>query len=533
MIGTKIGQYRVLQLLGEGGMGRVLLAEHAVLKTRHAIKMLHDQLSSNDVVVQRFLNEARAASAIGHRNVVEITHVDQVEGNGPWYLVMKFLEGQTLAGFLADRRPPLPQRLIVHIIGEALNGLHAAHTHSIIHRDLKPDNLYLTTARDDPYRTLLLDFGVAQLGRDTRRITTTGTVIGTPQYMAPEQHRGAAIDHRTDLWAMGAIVYEMTTGRMPYQADGVPPDSLTAAEIFHQTMTRPLVDPRWYNPTLTEGFATAISRSLALDPANRPPSAAWLAVALAEATPGDIGAPSGLELLRIYADELLTAVSRAPAPHSSGLQAGLAMPAPPSPHTISPGSAAQMSTLGATASQSSALAPPAPQRSLRPLGIGAIAIVVTAGVLLALRNSSSTAPAIDEPGSAAPAASVALQPPPPDAYVSVDAPNDATRAVVLFDASPDAQLLATPQIATRPFDAGTSAAEHVVQRNTQTANGTLDVFVLPWAEVWVDGKSIGQTPAHTRLPVGPHRVRLKNDVNDKTITVTITASKATTIDETW
>src|SRR5256885_1167784 len=100
MTGTKIGQYRVLQLLGEGGMGRVLLCEHAKIGTRHAIKMLHDQLSKNEVVVQRFLNEARAASAIGHRNVVEITHADQVDGVGQWYLVMKYLEGQTLSAFL-------------------------------------------------------------------------------------------------------------------------------------------------------------------------------------------------------------------------------------------------------------------------------------------------------------------------------------------------------------------------------------------------------------------------------------------------
>jgi serine/threonine-protein kinase len=160
MIGTKIGQYRVLQLLGEGGMGRVLLAEHVLMKTRHAIKMLHAQLSQNDMIVQRFINEARAAGAIGHRNVIEITHVDQVEGGGPWYLVMKYLEGQTLTGFLASRNAPIDQRLIVHIIGEALNGLQAAHDRQIIHRDLKPDNLYLTAVKGDPHRTIILDFGV-------------------------------------------------------------------------------------------------------------------------------------------------------------------------------------------------------------------------------------------------------------------------------------------------------------------------------------------------------------------------------------
>ncbi|MEO7730633.1 MAG: protein kinase, partial [Kofleriaceae bacterium] len=154
MIGSRIGQYRVLALLGEGGMGKVLLVEHAVIGTRHALKMLHDEMSNNQMIVQRFLNEARAAGAIGHRNVVEISHVDQVEGGGPWYLVMKYLEGQTLSAFLSRRAATVDQRLIVHVIGEALNGLQAAHDRRIIHRDLKPDNLFLTAVKGDPYRTV-------------------------------------------------------------------------------------------------------------------------------------------------------------------------------------------------------------------------------------------------------------------------------------------------------------------------------------------------------------------------------------------
>jgi serine/threonine-protein kinase len=157
---------------------------------------------------------------------------------------MKYLEGQTLTGFLASRNAPIEQRLIVHIIGEALNGLQAAHDRRIIHRDLKPDNLYLTAVKGDPYRTIILDFGVAQLGHDAGLVTRTGSVIGTPQYMAPEQHRGAATADRVDIWAVGAIVYEMATGRLPYQDDSAERSFLTGPEIFHRMMTRPIVDPR-------------------------------------------------------------------------------------------------------------------------------------------------------------------------------------------------------------------------------------------------------------------------------------------------
>ncbi|MBC7974887.1 MAG: serine/threonine protein kinase, partial [Myxococcales bacterium] len=370
MIGTRIGQYRVLASLGEGGMGKVLLVEHAVIGTRFALKMLHDELSNNDMIVQRFLNEARAASAIGHRNVVEISNVDQVEGGGPWYLVMKYLEGQTLSAFLASGAGPLDQRLIVHVIGEALNGLQAAHDRQIVHRDLKPDNFYLTSVKGDPYRTVLLDFGVAQLGHDARLVTKTGAVIGTPQYMAPEQHRGAQIDHRADLWAIGAIVYEMATGRFPYQDDGPGQVFLTGPEIFHRMMSRPASDPRKHNPALTTAFAKAILRALEVDPNRRPGTARELAVMLAEATPGGRGVPSGLDVLKQYADELVPGATPTPPMRVSPSGPATAPMGPDSSRRRDPQAAVEvmalgstMSTLGASASQVNPAARPV--RNLR------------------------------------------------------------------------------------------------------------------------------------------------------------------------
>ncbi|HEU4732247.1 MAG TPA: protein kinase [Kofleriaceae bacterium] len=549
----------MLQILGEGGMGRVLLAEHVVMRTRHAIKVLHDELSRNELIVQRFLNEARSAGAIGHRNVVEITHVDQMEGGGAWYLVMKYLEGRTLTSFLASAGSRIEQRLIVHVLGEALNGLQAAHDRRIIHRDLKPDNLYVTSVKEDPYRTILLDFGVAQLGHDARVVTRTGAMIGTPQYMAPEQHRGAPIDLRADLWAMGAIAYEMITGRLPYQNDDAERNVLTGPEIFHRMMTRPVVDPRQYNPAITEAFARATLTALAIDPAARPESARALALMFAEATPGGTGAPSGIDILRKYADELLEreAIPRATSAAVEGDRSAWIAAAP-----------ARLSTLGAVASQSfPAVSPARPRRrgTLLALVVGFAAAAGIGGILL-LRHGSPASTVPSQPASTLPG-NAASAPTPAHADTDTAArtpgaePAGATRAAVGAPAAdagvPDASRMAvsSPEAGTTtsrrggspPAVGATSAQQPTASprgaavrsgapgaaRTEPVATGKLDVVVLPWAEVWVDGKPLGQTPVTAKVPVGTHRVRLKNDVKEKTVTVTVTSSRTAVIDESW
>jgi serine/threonine protein kinase len=594
MIGTRIGQYRVLQVLGEGGMGRVLLAEHAVMRTRHAIKVLHDELSRNEMIVQRFLNEARSAGAIGHRNVVEVTHVDQIEGGGPWYLVMKYLEGQTLTSLLARSTAPPPapltasrtappatsidQRLIVHVLGEALNGLQAAHDRRIIHRDLKPDNLYITSVKDDPYRAIILDFGVAQLGHDARVVTRTGAMIGTPQYMAPEQHRGAPIDHRADIWAMGAVAYEMITGRLPYQNDSAERNVLTGPEIFHRMMTRPIVDPRHHNPAITEAFAQATLRALAFDPTGRPDTARDLALMLADATPASSGAPSGIDILTKYADELL-----------EGDAVRRAAPPIPEPGRQPPGAgpAARPSTLGAIASQSFPAVSPAPpyrrRRRLVAIALGFVAATAV-GVVLLSRHGGIATTTPRTPGSAAtPKDDTALVRTPvhDDGHTAAtmtgakvaDAARATASVMIAGDAKvtdaphlavslPDAGVTDAPQLTVSPRDAGVTDAPQLTvlppdagvtgaPRSTVTPNeasvrgavsgaraepvatGKLNVVVLPWAEVWVDGKPLGQTPVTMRVSVGSHRVRLKNDSKEKTLTVTVTSARTAVIDESW
>src|SRR5689334_15865574 len=242
MIGTQVGQYVIQRLLGAGGMGRVYLAEHAVLKTPRAVKVLLPEWTRSKLIVQRFVNEARAAAAIRHRNIIEVHDVGQLP-SGQWFILLDYVEGQTLAQFIGTHGGPIAPELIVHIASEIANGLQAAHDRGIIHRDLKPDNIYLGARDGDQYRATILDFGVARLGAERAGLVTrTGTIIGTPAFMAPEQLRGQQAGPAADLYALGVIVYQMTTGgRLPYQ-DAGPTHAyyaLTPVELYHRQMSRP------------------------------------------------------------------------------------------------------------------------------------------------------------------------------------------------------------------------------------------------------------------------------------------------------
>ena len=307
MIGTQVGQLVIQRLLGEGGMGTVYLAEHAVLKTPRAVKVLLPQWTKSKIIVQRFVNEARAAAAIRHRNIIEVHDVGQLP-DGQWFILLDYIEGQTLAQYLRSQGGPIAPHRIVHIASEIANGLQAAHRHRIVHRDLKPDNIYLGVRDGDEYRATILDFGVAQLGAERAGLVTrTGTVIGTPAFMAPEQLRGEKVGPAADIYALGVIVYQMTTGgRLPYQDEAATAYyDLTPAEIYHRQMSRPPIDPRRHAPGLSQAWVHALGAALEIDPARRPTTAGAFARLLAEAVPGDERRPSGIEIVQTYARELL------------------------------------------------------------------------------------------------------------------------------------------------------------------------------------------------------------------------------------
>jgi serine/threonine-protein kinase len=225
LIGQTVGNYRVTSLLGEGGMGVVYQAEHPVIGRKVAIKVLHIALAKDPEVVARFFNEARAIHTVGHPNIVEILDFGQTPDGQP-YFTMEFLGGEALNERIA--RGPLSPAEAADVADQICDALAAAHRKGVIHRDLKPHNVQVVGSSHGRLQIKLLDFGVAKilnagLGDGSQSVKTrTGSLMGTPLYMSPEQCRGSGtIDHRTDIYSLGVMVYEMLAGRPPFVADGV------------------------------------------------------------------------------------------------------------------------------------------------------------------------------------------------------------------------------------------------------------------------------------------------------------------------
>ena len=222
MLGTSVGTYRITGSIGQGGMGVVYLAEHALLGRQAAVKVLLPELSQNQEIVTRFFNEARAATAIRHPGIVEIYDFGW-NPDGSAYIVMEFLQGESLAARITRGRVGVAGGLA--IVRQVAGALAAAHAKGIVHRDLKPDNVFLVADPEVPggERIKLLDFGIAKLAGDQPggQKTRTGAVIGTPTYMAPEQCRGVAIDHRADLYSLGCMLFELISGRPPHVGEGL------------------------------------------------------------------------------------------------------------------------------------------------------------------------------------------------------------------------------------------------------------------------------------------------------------------------
>jgi serine/threonine protein kinase len=221
-IGSEVdGRYRISELIGEGGMGKVYLAEHVEIGKRVALKVLHPSYSRMPDLVERFRREARAASKIGHPNIVDVTDSGST-ADGSVYFVMEYLEGVEL-GSVIEREGALDIARALRITGQICRALSAAHREGIIHRDLKPENIFLITRGGEADVVKVLDFGIAKTteaeAARERRLTSPGMAMGTPEYMAPEQAAGRPADARTDIYSLGAIMYEMTTGLPPYQGD--------------------------------------------------------------------------------------------------------------------------------------------------------------------------------------------------------------------------------------------------------------------------------------------------------------------------
>jgi len=380
MLGEQVGQYQITGRLGEGGMGAVYLAQHTLIGRQAAIKVLKAEFSHNPEVVDRFFNEARAASAIRHPGIVEIYdfgyHTDESA-----YLVMENLEGESLEARMRRLRR-LPVDHAVNLIRQVASGLAAAHDKEIVHRDLKPDNIFVVPDPDIPggERTKILDFGIAKLatqGGPGSYKTSTGTVMGTPAYMAPEQCKGAGhVDRRADLYALGCILFEMLCGQPPFVAEG-------GGEVMAQHIYASPPSPLGFDPSIPGEVDGFILRLLAKEADHRYQNAREVLAAIDE-------------------------ITRSPSFIRPGTGAG-GSPAQTQPATL--GVAATTPTPRTTLGAAAGSLPPRTQRRSRAAVLAPIlaaGVVATAGVIFALtRNGAAPGAGGDENVSGAVAEEVA------------------------------------------------------------------------------------------------------------------------------
>ena len=284
LVGTTVGgRYKVTSLLGEGGMGAVYLVEHMLMRKRMALKVLNAELSKNREMVARFEREAMAAAHLEHPNVVAATDLGFTD-EGALFLVLEFIDGKSLREVL--NFGPISSARVIHIARQISSALQRAHSVGIVHRDLKPENVMIMNRDGDPDFVKVLDFGLAKIrlealvddiSQRSETLTKYGTIFGTPAYMAPEQAAGGEVDGRTDLYALGAVMYELLTGWVPFDADD-------PSVILRQQILAPVPPMSQKAPSVKVPAAldAMVMKLLEKNPDNRYKDARHLLDALAE-----------------------------------------------------------------------------------------------------------------------------------------------------------------------------------------------------------------------------------------------------------
>ncbi len=528
IIGQTVGNYLVTQKVGEGGMGSVYLAEHPTIGKKVALKVLHAEFSQNAEVADRFFTEAKAVNAIGHPNIVDIVDYGVIQ-SGPGgrdrlvYFIMEYLNGTTLAQSVRTQAPLAPERALT-IALQVADALAASHKMGIVHRDLKPDNIILINRGREQDFVKLLDFGIAKLtGSDglSSHKTRTGLVLGTPAYMSPEQCEGrASVDHRTDIYALGVVLYEMLVGRVPFIGEGY-------GEILVQHLTQQPIPPSQYR-MMSPHIEAVVLKALEKRPDMRYPTMDEFMRAMADPV-GFVESHGGLA--GFAAKQLMPSSAPLPplrlTPPPLTPVPGLMSPVPGTLTAPSP------TTLGAAVGQTGYH----PPRSKAPFIVAGVVTLIAAAAavfFVAKGKSGEDKPVVaagsDGSDDVVKMAGSDTTPPPPDkgSAALVTPPDNGSAAVVTppEDKGSAAVVVPPPEdkgsaaVVTPPENKGSAAVVVTPPENKGSASvpdktivktSTVKVTSNPsGAEILVDGKATGKkTPAELLLPRKGVRITLR------------------------
>src|ERR671936_419809 len=293
------GRYKILRKLGAGGMANVYLAEDQELGRRVAIKILNERHANDDQFVERFRREAQNAAALAHPNIVSI--YDRGEAEGTYYIAMEYLEGRSVKELILSRGPA-PPRVAIDYARQILGALRFAHRNGIVHRDIKPHNVLV----DGEGRVKVTDFGIARAGAS--QMTEAGSIVGTAQYLSPEQAKGTPVDQRSDIYSLGIVLYELLTGEVPFKGD-------TPVEIAMRHLSTVPEPPSAKRPEVPHDLDLVVMRALAKDPGDRYTSAEEMDADLERVARGlsvsAVTADAATQIMRAPATAA-TVVSRAP-----------------------------------------------------------------------------------------------------------------------------------------------------------------------------------------------------------------------------
>lgn len=490
---AQLGRYELLGELGRGGMAELYLARRrgaAGFEKLVAIKRILPHLAQDPHFVQLFQQEAKIASRLSHPNICPVDELDETDGE--LFLVMEYLEGLSWAELSAAVPASAGEslRLVGGVLSQACEGLHHAHTLHVIHRDVSPQNLFVTTNGV----CKVLDFGVAKLTSDDAARTRSGVLKGKLPYMSPEQIEGATLDPRSDVWAMGVVLWE-ALAKKPLFDRGTDFQIWTA--ITEEKV--PSLAPRGYPASVDDVLRSALAR----DRDQRFASARALGQAIRQAC-GALEPAEIAEVLSSHGRRKLAAKATKVSGLINATDPSIVLRAAPVVIERSRETASATVDLRSTNE-------PAPRRNRAPwivIGAGAIAAVVIA-VVVATCHAEPPVPVI------------AAVPAP----VAVPAPPDATVAMT----TPDAALVVVPPIGTRPHN-NHHAVLHAVPVDAAAApvgTGTFTIDASPYATIYIDDRVIGDTPLFkSALPAGPHRLRaVRKDGTTKSLEITVTADR--------